>query len=249
MSTKQHLVLSAFAGIFAATTAVASGDAPSWNHGQADSWGEISEEYKVCGIGQAQSPIDIPSKQAIEAEPAPLAINWQSFTPEVVNNGHTIQANTDGQAGTVTLGGKDYKLLQYHFHHLSEHTVDGEHAPMEVHFVHQSDAGDLLVVGVLINEGVANPNLAALWEVMPQDHGEARAKQAVNPEDLLPENKAAYRYKGSLTTPPCSEIVTWHVLKDSVTASPEQIEKFKALYPANYRPVQDGNRRYILLDE
>ena len=249
MSAKQYLIIGTFTCILAASTALAAGDAPAWDHKQADNWGEISELYKTCGIGQAQSPINISTGQAIEAEPATLSFGWQAFTPEVENNGHTIQANADGQAGTVTLGDKKYEMLQYHFHYLSEHTIDGEHAPMEVHFVHKSEAGDLLVVGVLISEGEANPNLAALWDVIPQTHSQASAKQAVDPTDLLPEDQTAYRYKGSLTTPPCSEIVTWHVMKDTVTASPEQIETFKALYPANYRPVQEDNRRYILLDD
>ena len=50
----------------------------------------------------------------------------------------------------MTIGDKSYALLQFHLHAPSEHTVDGKHLPMEMHFVHQAEDGALAVIGVLM---------------------------------------------------------------------------------------------------
>ena len=232
-----------------AAPAAAETDKPHWGYegaGDPSVWSELSPEYAACGAGTEQSPIDIHAADAIAAEFAPVEINWNSFTPEVVNNGHTIQVNTDGEGGFANVNGVRYDLLQYHFHAASEHTIDGEHGALEVHFVHKSEAGDLLVVGALIEEGEENPALAKLWPLMPGDEGAATGTSAVDPLALVPGNGDAYRYAGSLTTPPCTEIVTWNVMVDSITASEAQIAAFAELYPNNNRPVQPLGRRFVL---
>ena len=63
---------------------------------------------------------------------------------------------------------------------------------------------------------------------------------------LIPDDSAIFRYAGSLTTPPCSEIVSWVVFDRPVEVSPIQIEAFAELYPNNYRPTQSTNRRFVL---
>ena len=163
-----------------AAPAAAETGKPHWGYegaGDPSVWSELSPEYAACGAGTEQSPIDIHAADAIAAEFAPVEINWNSFTPEVVNNGHTIQVNTDGEGGFANVNGVRYDLLQYHFHAASEHTIDGEHGALEVHFVHKSEAGDLLVVGALIEEGEENPALAKLWPLMPGDEGAADRHQ------------------------------------------------------------------------
>jgi carbonic anhydrase len=146
------------------------------------------------------------------------------------------------------MGGVDYALVQLHFHHLSEHTLDGAHMPMEAHFVHRSASGDLLVLGVLIQPGAANPVAGEIWPMIPEEEGETAGAGPVDLSALLPDDRHAYRYQGSLTTPPCSETVTWNVFAAPVTLSPAQIDAFAALYENNARPVQPLNRRYILSD-
>ncbi|WP_258667217.1 carbonic anhydrase family protein [Pseudomonas sp. B21-040] len=66
-----------------------------------------------------------------------------------------------------------------------------------------------------------------------------------NIADLLPTTRHYYSYMGSLTTPPCSEGVRWHVLTQPVQLSHAQLQAFQALYPMNARPVQPLNDRTV----
>ncbi len=67
----------------------------------------------------------------------------------------------------------------------------------------------------------------------------------VDPRDLIPLDGAYYTYEGSLTAPPCTEGVTWFVMKTPVEVSPDQIRAFAALYPSNVRPLQPLNSRVV----
>ena len=217
--------------------------------GDPSHWGDIAEEYKDCGIGQEQSPIDIVPAKAIEAEFQPAEVHWTAFAPAIVDNGHTIQVNTNGKGGYAELNGIRYDLVQFHFHHESEHTVDGKHSPLEVHFVHKSEAGDLLVLGVLLNEGPVSAALDAVESVWPAVGEEVDSDTMLDPSNLLPAKHASFRYQGSLTTPPCSQIVTWNVYAEPVDISAEQIELFASHYANNARPVQPLNRRFLLVGD
>ncbi len=246
---------------FAGTQALASGDkkahhdmaapaaeehAPHWSYqglNGPESWGTLSSEYSTCATGTQQSPIDINSVRM--AQLGSIDVNWKPFVPTVVNNGHTIQVNTDG-IGSMVLEGKNYTLLQFHFHHNSEHTINGRHYPLEAHFVHKAEDGSLGVLGVFFKEGSTNPALQKIWDIAPLEAGEMSGKKKFKPTALLPRNRSYFRYEGSLTTPPCSEIVDWVVFGQPMEASKAQIEAFAGLYADNYRPVQNTNRRYIL---
>ena len=66
-------------------------------------------------------------------------------------------------------------------------------------------------------------------------------------DELLPKNRAYYRFNGSLTTPPCSEGVMWLVMKTPVNTGKEQVEAFAhTLHHPNNRPVQAVNARPVL---
>jgi carbonic anhydrase len=220
--------------------------APHWSydgHDGPENWGILAEAYGTCASGTQQSPIDL-----MEARLAPLpaiSIDWKGFVPTVINNGHTIQVNSD-KKGTMVLDGKTYTLLQFHFHHNSEHTVNGRHYPLEAHFVHQAEDGALGVLGVFFKEGQANPALQKIWNIAPLDPGQMKAKKKFKPGALLPRDRGYFRYEGSLTTPPCSEVVSWAVFDHPLEASRAQIDAFAGLYADNYRPVQNTNRRFIL---
>jgi len=207
-------------------------------------WGEKDSANAACRVGTQQSPIDI--SHTVQAFASSPQIDWKPISEgEVVNNGHTLQLNVSN-AGGIVQNGKAYKLLQFHFHTPSEHTIHGRHFPMEAHFVHQASDGSLAVVGVMFAEGANNTNLDPIWWSAPTSKGKASVAFKLNIENLLPTNRSSYRYQGSLTTPPCSEIVDWTVLQTPMTVSKAQIAAFRALFGDNARPTQPHYRRYVL---
>jgi carbonic anhydrase len=200
-----------------------------------------------------QSPIDISTGSVSDIDLPAIAFQYADTEFEWYNNGHTLEAE-DGHPGTSTIsvGGTAYELLQFHFHALSEHTIDGQHSAIELHLVHRASDTDLAVIGVMINEGLENPHFASLWSALPADASVAAAHISLNPADLLPATAEYYRYDGSLTTPngsnpeaSCAEIVNWHVMKDGIEMSAGQIEAFQAIFDHNYRPVQALNGRQV----
>ncbi|MBE9041980.1 carbonic anhydrase family protein [Oscillatoriales cyanobacterium LEGE 11467] len=208
-------------------------------------WGELNPDYGLCETGTRQSPINIESVSISRF--TPIEFNYQSIPLTVFNNGHTIQVNY-AEGSQIELDESVYKLLQFHFHTPSEHYIDGKAAAMEVHFVHQDDRGKLAVVGIAIEEGESNPVLEKIWDNLPLE-GEEKTVETVtvNAEDLLPDNRTYYSYSGSLTTPPCSEEVSWNVMQTPIQASAEQIDRFASIYQVNARPIQPLNDRTIEL--
>ena len=230
-----------------ADTKASPAHATHWSYGGEggpDRWGDLAPENQPCAIGDQQSPIDLASALSANA-PVPTP-RWTSVHgAQVVNNGHTLQVNVTGPGG-LKLGGKDYALKQFHFHHPSEHTIDGKSFPLEVHFVHAAADGDLAVIGVMFEPGAVNPALNPIWAVAPAKEGTAEAAGEIDLGAFLPKDASLYRYEGSLTTPPCSETVRWTVMSAPITASPSQIAAFAQLFPMNARPVQPLNRRFVL---
>ena len=242
----------------AATAPVATTPAdPEWHyegtHGPAH-WATLSPKFTACGDGRSQSPIDIaePTRGATrelrtQFAPAELRIAHNAHVADGINNGHTIQINYAG-ADTLTLGDASYQLAQYHFHGPSEHTVAGKHFPMEMHMVHTSADGRLAVVGVFIATGRHNKAFDPVWANLPAQQGVETHLPAVKVDALLPAVRTAYRYDGSLTTPPCSEGVKWIVMTTPIELSSEQIAAFTRLVKDNSRPVQPLNGRTVLTD-
>ncbi len=251
---KKHLIAAASAALVLAGAAHASGDHhhASWSYGGEtgpEAWGKLKSEYSAC-TGNQQSPINIVAKQALESDMTKIKFDWSDTALQVKNNGHTIQANYD-EGSSIKVNGDKFDLLQFHFHSPSEHALNGELYDMEAHFVHKADNGELAVVGVFFKEGKENKALAPIWNNMPQ-HVETKdvAGIKINGEDLLPKDtKEYFHYMGSLTTPPCSEVVNWYVLAEPIEASKEQIEAFSEVIHANNRPVQPLNRRFVLAND
>ncbi len=248
--------LSLFVVIACATTLLilnpyqssAEGDNPDWGYGGASNptrWDELKPEFESCKLGKAQSPIDISNYEA--GESAKIKFNYQSSPVEVVDNGHTIEVVYQ-PGSTVSIDGEEYELLQFHFHTPSEHTIDNEASAMEVHFVHQNEAGELAVVGVMMNPGEDNPIIASIWSAMSEGNKTNKSKSiTIDAANLLPNDYKYVGYTGSLTTPPCSEGVSWNLLLEPIELSPEQIATFESLYPYNARPIQLLNGRSIQL--
>jgi carbonic anhydrase len=233
---------------------------PAWHYegdeGPAN-WGKLSPKFAVCASGREQSPIDIvkplPVKDAaalgIRFSPAALKIAHLTHVADGINNGHTIQINYPG-GDTLSIGDASYALVQYHFHGPSEHTVNGKHFPMEMHFVHKATDGKLAVIGVLIAEGAHNAAFDPIWANLPARKGDETHYPAVNVDvdRLLPSTRTSYRYDGSLTTPPCAEGVKWIVMTTPIELSAAQIGAFTSKIQNNNRPVQGLNGRRVVID-
>ena len=147
-------VLSAATLALAGFAVQAQGHAPHWNYERGHEgpahWAELDQAFERCAKGMNQSPIDI--RKAVKADLPALQFNYGQAVPTLVNNGHSIQVNVPaGQ--TLTLGEQRYELLQFHFHSPSEETVNGKHAAMVGHFVHRNTAGELGVIGILMQPG------------------------------------------------------------------------------------------------
>ena len=220
---------------------------PHWDYegaGAPEHWGQLEPGFRVCELGLQQSPIDLTGP--IGSNLGSVRVNWRRMPLRIINNGHTIQVNCEPGSG-IELDGRPFSLLQFHFHHPSEHAVDGRRHAMEVHFVHASESGALAVLGVFFEEGAHNAALAPIWDAMPPEAGpEVASGATIRPVQLLPADRAYYRYLGSLTTPPCSERVIWTVCRQTIAASRRQIAQFAELFPMNARPLQPLNRRFLL---
>lgn len=227
-------------------------------------WGRLDAGYLLCAEGKRQSPIDI-SKNDLEVantlsmqyNAAPTSIIEDGETRLMINkdltiynDGHTLQVDfpQDKQANVVMYEGERYQLVQFHFHSPSENQLNGDAAPLEVHFVHQGKGGKVLVVGVLIKGGAPNTLLQSILQHLPTGLGKEHqvSREIINPKDLLPLDNDYYSFAGSLTTPPCTENVKWVVMAATVTASPAQIASIRnVIGGSNARAVQPLNGRLI----
>lgn len=244
---KKILLSTAAVGILmsSATFSVAD-DKAAWGYsgdGGPAHWGELSDSWSTCSTGTSQSPIDIVFETPGKGNA--ITTDYKASGVSVLNNGHTIQQNYDA-GSTLNSGGSEYDLVQFHFHSPSEHTFNGKHFPLEVHLVHADKQGNLAVVGVMFEQGDANDTIEKVWETMPDKaNTTAGSDQMLNAKDLLPNNMDFALYSGSLTTPPCSEGVRWHVVKQPLTASEGQIKKFKSIMHDNNRPILPLNGRKV----
>jgi len=221
------------------------------------SWGKLDPDFSLCADGHSQSPVDIGKtspallpKLRAKFSPANLRIVHHEHLADEINNGHTIQVNYS-EGDTMTVGDTNYELIQFHFHAPSEHTVQGKHYPMEMHFVHKSPSGALAVIGVFIEKGAHNAAFDPIFSNLPREKGvESHFEHVkVNVDDLLPHSHKSYRYDGSLTTPPCSEGVKWIVMKSPIQLSAAQIWWFTSRIEGNNRPVQPLNHRVTVTDD
>ncbi len=235
---RRHL-LKAFAGL-ALCPICASGRAFAeeghhWDYSN-QNWGG------VCGTGDRQSPIDI--KSARPAALPALQIAWGVQATTIANNGHTIQVNC---GGTLRRGNEIYTLQQFHFHHPSEHRINGKVYQMEVHFVHARQGGGRGVVAAFMTRGALNQTFHHIANYMPAKAKTVSAPRGTNPKDLLPASLRYYTYPGSLTTPTptCEQDVTWMVLAQPITAGVTDIAKFAKLFPGNARRPQPIKSRTV----
>lgn len=215
-------------------------------HNGPEHWGQLKPEFNACAIGQRQTPIHIQETQTLQGPAEPLQFDYRPSSGSVVNNGHTIQVDLEGE-NTLTVRGSTYRLLQFHFHHPSEEKINQKGFSMVAHLVHRNEQGQLAVVAVLIDPGEASPLIQKVWTHMPLDvNDRVRLPEGlIDMAQLLPQDQRYYQFMGSLTTPPCTEGVLWMVLKQPMTVSREQLRLFAQLFPMNARPIQPVNGRVV----
>ena len=210
-------------------------------------WGDLSPEFATCKMGKNQSPVNI-SNNVIEVDLPSVDFKYNMLTPEnIVNTGYSIQVNM-WSGGEITVDGMVFELKQFHFHTPSENTIGGKHAPLEAHFVHLNEAGEIAVVAMLFEPGEADRTLATLIKSMPMEVGQKNKLDATSLKNMDSEFTTSnyFRFNGSLTIPPCTEGVRWLVMKRPMTISNSQLEAFqKALKHPNARPIQALNARII----
>lgn len=195
---------------------------------------------------QSQSPIDIQTRQAqpadTEEDNTLVFRNTEAAGLKVVDNGHAIEIEVHGPDALIR--GRHFDLVQIHFHAASEHTIDGEHFPLEGHYVFRAKDGRLAVVGVMYREGAPNPMAGEVLEELAEaDEGEIEHEDIA---EMLPAVKSYHHYLGSLTTPPLTENVEWYVLDQPVTLSAAQIRGFEQRYSRNNRMIQPLNGRPLI---
>jgi len=205
-------------------------------------WGTLDPAWSACLAGKAQSPIDIEPRAG---SASPIVFHYQPSAATIIDNGHSLQVKL-APGNTIEVDGKTYRLLQFHFHAPSEHTIAGEHYPLEAHLVHQDGDGKLVVIGVLYDIGAESRPLARLWSNWPRKVGvEDKLAKPFDPGELLPETRTVFRYTGSLTTPPCMEGVLWNVMRRVPSDSKAALDGFARHYASNARGVQPLNGRKI----
>ena len=210
-------------------------------------WAEL-EAGSSCD-GTRQSPINIVSVDAIsDTTLTPINVQYSNRVKihELTNNGHSIQYNFE-KGDYITLNNQQYDLSQIHFHEPSEHTINGVRYPLEMHLVHISSDNKIAVLSIMAEEGENSKPFHFLEQYLPINVGETKPVDAYfDLKENLPGQKDYYTYSGSLTTPPCTQDVTWVVYKSPISVSLDQVKQLQELMPLNnYRNEQPINDRIV----
>ena len=247
-SVTARLLVALFAGVVL-VTACSSTDshngAPHWSYHGAEGpehWGTLSSDFEACAKGTRQAPIDL--VHPTMATQGPLVTRYRNSGADVVNNGHSIQADAPA-GGDITYNGTTYPLAQMHFHSPSETTFAGNHFPVELHFVNTNRNSKSVVVAAMVRPGAANPAWQPYIDALGLAKGDSKQVN-LDWSKLLPTDLTSIRFDGSLTTPPCTEGVHWVVLTTPITMSPSQIAAFTHAYSGNNRPTQPRQARSVV---
>jgi carbonic anhydrase len=208
-------------------------------------WGEMSPTCATAPFAR-QSPVDI-RRVIQDASLAPLDLILNTTSYNLDNPGYTIRAVPQVES-VLMLNRMPFNLVEFHFHTLAEHTVDGQYPSMELHVVFQNpDTKNLAVIGVLYSIGRANRFLATLLTAgLPvKSTSPPVTVNSLNIGNAFTDTSSYYTYPGSLTTPPCSETVTWLVLQQAAQMSAAQYNAFRGILGNDFRPIQPLNGRVI----
>lgn len=192
-----------------------------------------------------QSPIDLPAEPPDgDDDGHRIEIHYVDSAEHLIHREHTIEVEYD-PGSAIAFDGASYALEQMHFHTPSEHLVVHERFPVELHLVHRSEEGGLLVLGILFDVGPPSSFVERILRDAPRDVGRIDLDRHLNAMRLFPKETHFYTYLGSLTTPPYTEGVRWLILTEHPTVSPAQVVRLLVLEGGNARDVQPLNARRL----
>jgi carbonic anhydrase len=199
----------------------------------------------LCTAGKMQAPINIEGARKLRIDN--LKVKYEPADLDVVNDCNRYRVLVKFPDNYwLTVGKKPYNLAELHFLAPGENAVNGKRPRMSIQMVHFSPEGVFLVIEVPVVAGKENPVIKTLWSHIPEPGKEAKVKGVkINAADLLPADRSFYRYPGSLTTPICTEVATWIVMKNPIEASEAQIAEYAKYYHDNARPLQPLNGRPV----
>ena len=238
----------------------------SWSYDNQDEWKNVPG---CQANGVHQSPINI-TKADVQNDAGLKSIQLNShwyngLSGTLANSGTSLRfdvSDSDAKLTAETSLGL-YNLIQFHFHwgpcagQGSEHTINGVSQDAELHFVlrnNDTTKNDLTVLGVLL-KGLATQSITDVWKPlsMPPKFKQSLAVQNYPVSHLFPKSFNYWHYTGSLTTPPCSEVVNWYVFHEHVSMPVQVLEAWRKMeqddngvpLPSNYRSVQLLNDRNV----
>lgn len=218
--------------------------APTFTYG--DGANGPSHWPSLCSEGKMQAPIDITSAQKLPI--GNLRFNYQAADLDVLNDCNQYRLLVKFPDNYwLTVGKKPYNLTEIHFREPGETAINGKRPRMSVQFLHFSPEGVFLIIEVPIVAGKENPAMKEILDNVPGPGKEDKVQGVkINPMDLLPADRSSfYRYPGSLTTPICTEVVTWYVMKTPIEMSEAQIAAYAKYYHNTARPLQPLDGRPV----
>ncbi|EPS62533.1 hypothetical protein M569_12260, partial [Genlisea aurea] len=215
-------------------------------------WGNLKPEWETCRTGRLQSPIELNRNTlTIRSTLGNLRRTYKPTPALIKSKGYNIMVEWKGNAGGIIINGTKFALRQCHWHTPSEHKIGGKSLSMELHLVHNNSQGEVAVIGILYELGRSDPFLRKIRDKIERITKSGTSLGEIDPWEIKFGSRKYYRYKGSLTTPPCKEGVIWTILKKVRTVSKDQTQFLReAVDPGfenNARPIQELQGRTLYL--
>ncbi|HEC1791321.1 TPA: carbonic anhydrase family protein [Campylobacter lari] len=197
-----------------------------------DKWKNLDKNWIYCESGLNQDFININSKKATNKNHS-LEFNYSNDSFGLMNDGYTIKMYFASNGSHIVLDNTAYNLSHFHFHAPSKISIDKKSYPLEIHFSHVSQKGDIAVVVLFLQESAENPFIKKIIRAFPKKEGDKLYVQGLSANELLPNDlQSFYIFKNKLNEP-CNQKITWIVLKDISYASKEQIQTIQNLMGKN----------------
>ncbi|AJC86952.1 carbonic anhydrase alpha [Campylobacter sp. RM16704] len=197
-----------------------------------DKWKNLDKNWVYCESGMNQDLINIDTKNSTK-KPHTLYFNYMDDSFGLINDGYTIKMHFASNGSHITYNNTNYDLSHFHFHTPSKISINNQSYPLEIHFSHVSQKGDIVVIALLLQEGNENPFIKKIIRAFPKKEGDKLYVQGLNANELLPSNTDSfYTFKSKLNKP-CNQEITWIILKETTQASKEQIQTIRTLMGKN----------------